>query len=84
VADSVDWRDVKYKEIFEEEVRGLVKRRACDPSCTIEDIEGMLGHLYIMDGADWGGRGCVQDVNMAAIIAAYEYFVAEWRKELSI
>jgi hypothetical protein len=53
VADSVDWRDVKYKEIFEEEMRGLVKRRASDPSCTIEDIEGMLGHLYIMDGADW-------------------------------
>jgi hypothetical protein len=32
-----------------------------------------------MDGADWYGRGCVQDITMAATIAAYEHFIAQWR-----
>jgi hypothetical protein len=32
-----------------------------------------------MDGADWAGRGEVQDIIMAATIAAYEHFIAEWK-----
>jgi len=41
----------------------------------------MLQHLYIMDGADWYGRGDVQDITMAATIAAYEHFIAQWKAE---
>ena len=78
---SPEWRDRKYSETFEEELRGLERRRAADTACTIADIEGILKHLYIMDGADWGGRGEVQDTVMAATIAAYEHFVACWKKE---
>jgi hypothetical protein len=76
---SVDWKEIKYKEVFEEELRGLNRRRKADPRCTVEDIEGVLQHLYIMDGADWYGRGDVQDITMAATIAAYEYFIAQWK-----
>ncbi|GHU47499.1 hypothetical protein FACS1894200_02970 [Spirochaetia bacterium] len=75
-----EWRDVKYRETFEQELCGLTRRRAADTECTPEDLEGILRHLYVMDGADWGGRGEVQDVIMAATIAAYEYFIAEWKK----
>ncbi|MDR0448509.1 MAG: hypothetical protein LBH07_07555 [Treponema sp.] len=78
---SVQWREVKYGEIFEEELRGLQRRRNSDPLCTVKDIEGVLQHLYIMDGADWHGRGDVQDITMAATIAAYERFIAEWKAE---
>jgi len=78
-----EWRDIKYKETFEGELRGLERRRASDPHCTIEDIEGTLKHLYIMDGADWIGRGDVQDIVMAATIAAYEHFAAQWKAELA-
>ena len=78
---SVEWRDIKYSEIFEEELRGLVRRRAQDPLCRVEDIQGVLRNLYIMDGADWYGRGDVQDITMAATIAAYEHFIAEWKAE---
>jgi hypothetical protein len=77
--DSVEWLDVKYQEVFEQEIRGLTRRRESEPLCTADDLEGILKHLYIMDGADWGGRGDVQDVIMAATIAAYEHFIAEWR-----
>jgi hypothetical protein len=78
---SVEWRDIKYEEIFEQELRGLKRRRETDPRCTVEDIEGILRHLYIMDGADWYGRGDVQDTTMAATIAAHEHFITQWKSE---
>ncbi|MDR2534496.1 MAG: hypothetical protein LBD29_00510 [Treponema sp.] len=77
---SVDWRDITYNETFEQELRGLERRKASDPSCTIADLEGVLQHLYHMDGADWVGRGEVQDIIMAATIAAYESVIAQWKK----
>jgi len=76
-----EWRDTKYNDTFEGELRGLQRRRIADPHCTIADIEGTLRNLYIMDGADWGGRGDVQDIAMAATIAAYEHFIAQWKIE---
>jgi hypothetical protein len=78
---SVDWRDTKYHETLEQEIRGLRRRRDLDPNCTIGDLEGILQHLYHLDGADWGGRGEVQDITLAATIAAYEQVIAEWRAE---
>jgi hypothetical protein len=78
---SEEWRDVKYTETFEQELRGLERRRKADPNCAVADLEGILKHLYVMDGADWGGRGDVQDTIMAATIAAYEHFIAEWKAE---
>jgi hypothetical protein len=76
---SVEWRDIKYQEVFDQEIRGLRRRREADTSCTVTDLEGVLQHLYIMDGADWYGRGDVQDIIMAATIAAYEHFIAQWK-----
>jgi len=78
---SVKWKEIKYLEVFQEELRGLQRRRSSDPYCKVEEIEGVLKHLYIMDGADWYGRGDVQDIIMAATIAAYEHFIAEWKAE---
>ena len=76
---SEEWRDIKYQETFDEEIRGLTRRRQSDSTCTIEELEAALNHIYIMDGADQGGRGCLQDTIMAARIAAYEHFIAEWK-----
>jgi len=79
MALSEEWRDIKYKEIFDQETRGLTRRLEAQPCCKIEDLEGILENLYIMDGADQGGRGCLQDTIMAATIAAYEVFIADLR-----
>ncbi|MDR1373593.1 MAG: hypothetical protein LBJ24_01340 [Treponema sp.] len=76
---SVAWQDIKYREIFDQEVRGLLRRREQDPGCTPEALEGTLKHLYHMDGADWAGRGEVQHIALAAAIAAHEYVIAQWR-----
>jgi hypothetical protein len=81
MAASIEWRDKAYEAIFAQELRGLERRRASDPRCTVEDLEGVLRHLYVMDGADWYGRGDVQDITMAATIAAYEHVIAEWKAE---
>ena len=81
MGSSEQWRDAKYTETFEAELRGLERRRAAASGCTIADIEGTLRNLYIMDGADQGGRGGVQDTVMAATIAAYERFISIWRSE---
>jgi len=82
MALSKEWQDIKYKEVFEQEKRGLTRRCEIDPDCKIEDLEGILNNLYIMDGADQGGRGALQDTVMAATIAAYEDFIST-RKNFS-
>jgi len=79
VYGSADWRDAKYQEVFEQETTGLDRRRASDPELTVADIEAQLKHLYIMEGADWAGRGELQDTVLAATIAAYEHFICEWK-----
>jgi hypothetical protein len=79
VAASVDWRDLTYQEVFEQELRGLQRRREADSSLTAADLEGVLRHLYIMDGSGWLGRGEVQDITLAATIAAHERFIAQWK-----
>ena len=78
---SLEWQNITYKETFDKEMRGLERRRQADPACKVEDIEGILKSLYIMDGADQGGRGSLQDTIMAATIAAYERFIAQWKAE---
>jgi len=79
---SEEWRDKKYNEIFEQETRGLIRRREFDKNCKIEDIKATLKDLYIFEGADQDGRGSLQDTILAATIAAYEQFIANWASEL--
>jgi len=81
MGSSNEWSDVKYDETFEAELRGLERRRANDPGCSVADIEGKLRHLRILDGADQGGRGGVQDALLAATIAAHELFISRWKAE---
>ncbi|MCL2599630.1 MAG: hypothetical protein FWD88_00405 [Treponema sp.] len=83
MGSSSEWQDVKYNETFESELRGLERRRANDPNCTVADIEGTLRHLRILEGADEGGRGSVQDASIWATIAAHELFISRWKAELA-
>lgn len=82
MALSDGWQEKKYREVFDLETRGLVRRLEIEPGCKIEDLEGILNSLYIMDGADQGGRGVLQDIIMSATIAAYEDFIAAMKKSL--
>ena len=81
MSSVADWKNVKYNETLEEELRGLQRRRNANPSLTVEDIEGVLKHLYILYGGE-GDRGEVQELARAATIAAYESFIADWKAEV--
>jgi len=81
MVSSNNWREVKYDDTFEAEMRGLERRRASDPGFAVADVEGKLRHLRILDGADQGGRGEVQDAVMSATIAAHEVFISRWKAE---
>jgi len=81
MGDTTDGIDHKYRHVFEEELTGLQRRRAHDPSCTVSDIEGTLKNLYIMDGNNWEGRSEMIQAALSATIAAHELFINEWKKE---
>lgn len=81
MSETTEWIDEKYRQIYEEELRGLERRRAHDPLFTAEDARGILKNLYIMEGNDWTGRGQLQDASLSGTINAYEHFIAEWQKE---
>jgi hypothetical protein len=79
---SIDWQEKTYREALEDELRGLRRRLEADPHCGAAELEGTLKHLYVMEGQDWGGRGEVQNITLAASIAAYEEIIAELRAKL--
>lgn len=81
--ETVDWENNKYQEVFDDETRLLVRRRTADLSCTIDDVQGILEALYILDGNNAEGRSSVQQIVLSATIAAYEAFIHQWKKELA-
>jgi hypothetical protein len=73
---STDWQETTYRETYDKELVGI-RRRMGSSSCTLEDLQGTLKHLYIMEGQDWLGRGEVQSLTLAATIAAHEAAIEE-------
>lgn len=84
MSETVDWEEKRYRDIFDDETRLLVRRRAADASCSIEDIQGILDSLYVLDGNNAEGRSSVQQIALSATIAAYEAFIHQWQKELTV
>lgn len=79
--ESIEPISVEYNTVFNEELRGLERRRIHDKNLTIDELEGMLDSLYIIDGNDQNGRGAFGDAVVSAQIAAYEYFITKWHNE---
>ena len=75
---TTEWKEKTYDDTYDKTQRSLVRRRADDPSFDLESARGVLKHLYIQDGNDWGGRGELQDIVMKATLDAYEHFLSRW------
>ena len=78
MAETTEWEDTTYAHAFEQEMRGLERRRAYDPNLSVEELKYILESLYISQGNNYVGRGAVADLTLAATIAAYERFIDEW------
>ncbi len=78
---SVDWRESAYNKAYDDELIGLRRRREMESGLSVADLEGVLRHLYNIDGANWVGRGELQDIKLTAAIAAHEQFIQEWKAE---
>jgi hypothetical protein len=79
---SIDWRDEKYTEVYDETLDSLERRRSLNRGFTIIELEGILTALYVQDGNDWSGRGALQDTILKATIAAHEHFLVEWKTKI--
>ncbi|PIE97741.1 MAG: hypothetical protein CR988_06730 [Treponema sp.] len=72
---TVDWQDEKFSKCYDEEFSFLCRRMENDSSCTIEELEGILESLYVIDGNNVSGRSSVAQISLSASIAAYEAFI---------
>lgn len=70
-----------YEDVFDEEMRGLSRRRMYDKSLSIADLQGILDALYIYQDNNICGRGPMGDMTLNAQIAAYESYIHEWLAE---
>jgi VIT1/CCC1 family predicted Fe2+/Mn2+ transporter len=70
------WQECRYEKTFEEELRGLERRRRHEASFDAAAASALLESLYRLDGCDSLGRGEVQDLAMSATIAAHEHFLS--------
>lgn len=77
-----EWREQKYKEVYDTVYATTRYRIMVDPSFTIKDLERLLATLYVNDGNDQGGRGVVADIVSSATIAAHQQVLLEWKREL--
>jgi len=78
MSESDSWEQDKFDEVFEDEIRLLNRRFESKVSCSIEELEGILQSLYIMEGQNLEGR--VREISLLATIAAYEAFIHEKKK----
>ncbi len=81
MAETMDWEDEKFKEVFDDEIRVLNRRILNDKNCTLEDIQGTLDSLYILEGNNMSGRSKVNEISLSASIAAYEQFIDDWKNK---
>lgn len=81
MSETESWIEEAYNNEFNEEIRGLERRCAYDPNCSVAELQGILDALYISEGNDQEGRGQRGDAIMAARIAAYEQFISEMKSK---
>ncbi|MGP1415824.1 MAG: hypothetical protein ACTTJ6_07895 [Treponema sp.] len=78
MSETDSWEQDKFNEVFEDELRLLNRRFESSCFCSIEELEGILHSLYIMEGQS--NEGKVREISLSATIAAYEAFVHEKKR----
>ncbi|AIN92812.1 hypothetical protein [Treponema putidum] len=79
--ETTDWETKKFDELFDDEIRVLTRRREHDKDCSIDDLQGTLEALYVLEGNNIDGRSKVHEIALSASISAYEKFIEDWKNE---
>ncbi len=81
--EITDWRELTYRDAFNNAVIYVKNMRKNDPGFTLNDMEAMLQSEYDRQGLAWDGRGEVVELTIEATIAGMEREITLWKKELS-
>lgn len=74
-----DWKQVKYKSVYNSTVDYIESRKRDDPDFTVEELEQMLETKYINEGM--GNRSEIDQLMSDATIAALQACLVNWKKE---
>jgi hypothetical protein len=80
--EITDWRELTYRDAFNNAVIYVKNMRKKDPSFTLNDLEAMLQSEYDRQGLAWEGRGEVVELSIEATIAGMQQELTRWKKEL--
>ena len=74
-----DWKEGKYKRVYNATVDYVESRKNDDTDFTIEELEQMLEAKYISQGT--GNRSEIDQLMSDATIAALQACLVSWKKE---
>lgn len=74
-----DWKERKYKSVYNATVDHVESRKNDDPDFSIEELEQMLEAKYINEGT--GNRSEIDQLMSDATIAALQACLVNWKKE---
>ena len=74
-----DWKEGKYKRVYNATVDYVESRRNDDSDFTIEELEQMLEAKYLNEGT--GNRSEIDQLMLDATIAALQACLVNWKKE---
>lgn len=75
------WEKEQFDLEYSQTLQFLEERRRHDPAFSPKELQELIEVEYINQGNDWTGGGLLRDARQAAVIAAYEAFLARWVKE---
>jgi len=74
-----EWDDELYQEIYLSMLHYVDKRRKGDTGFTRSVLEEILADAYRKQGNSWAGKSVIEDIKEAAMIAAFEHSLEEWK-----
>jgi len=79
--ETTEWRELTYRDAFNNAVIYVKNMRKKDPGFTLNDLKAMLQSEYDRQGQAWDGRGEVVELTIEATIAGMQQELTRWQNE---
>ncbi|MGM0496872.1 MAG: hypothetical protein ACQESJ_03070 [Bacteroidota bacterium] len=74
-----NWKEIKYKEVYNGTVDYIENRKINDPDFNIEELEQLLETKYVNEGT--GNKSEIDQLTLDATIAALQACLSNWKSE---